>query len=909
MVSVNVASDGIATFSSLLKTAQCNNCGFAMQIIPLALALVSLLPHSALASVLAIDYGTDWIKASVMSPGVPFDVLLNKDSKRKIQASVGWKKTDRLFGTDGFNLASRFPTDSFSSLKYLQAAPFDSDIVSYYTSISTAELVKTSRNTVALKQSDGNEWSVEELVAMQFSYVKKLAESLAGEKVSDVIVTVPPYFSQFQRDAVVDAIEVAGLRTLALINDGTAVAVNYAMTRTFPTPEYHVIYDAGASSIRATVVSFSTANSTAGTQIAVAGVGYDLATGGTELDRRLRELLIEAFNTKNKKDIREDQRGMAKLWKEAGRIKAILSANNDATATVESLAWDIDFKTKITRASFEEACEDLKDHFARPVEDALRNAGLTLENITSVILTGGSTRTPMIQAAVRAAVGDEKIALNVNADEAAVLGAALHGAGLSRQFKTKNIKVTDISVYDVQVSYLATASTPRTITTSIFPAGSKVGSKKTLTFKRKEDFVINFDYKDPVAPGFPTRFLEVGIEGVAEAIANLTELGATDPVVKATLMLSESGFISVSNAVAFGEIKDESIAGKLKGFFGGSGSSAEAEVTTPENSPPRESDSSSSSAAAAPSGASNSTPEKEKEEKKKATPKDNTITLNTTVVFPTIPPMTVEHKKNARSRLRAIDLDEAAVARKEEARNTLEGYLYRMRDLLDEENRDTPFKQCSQEEERKAIGVKLDETFDWLHDKGDLAETSQFLDKRNALETLERPIVHRYQEIEAFPQALNNSQMWNWSTRLFLNEARENLTAEAAADLPSKWTKEELDSLERTLKEHETWLNEWVEKQKAVKMNEDPVIETTEMKARAKVLETALAKLVKRKVPKAVKKKTTVTEPEPTSTTASAAEEESTAADESQTEETIIPTPTPVVPEGEQVPLQTHDEL
>ncbi|KAJ7353363.1 Hsp70 protein-domain-containing protein [Mycena albidolilacea] len=884
-----------------------------MKIIPLALALFSGLPHSALASVLAIDYGTDWIKSSVMSPGVPFDVLLNKDSKRKIQASVGWKKTDRLFGSDGFNLASRFPSDSFSSLKYLQAAPFDSDIVSYYTTISTAEVVKTSRNTVALRQSDGNEWSVEELVGMQFSYIKKLAEGVAGEKVTDVVITVPPYFSQFQRDAVVDAVEVAGLRTLTLINDGTAVAVNYAMTRTFPTPEYHIVYDAGASSIRATLVSFSTSNATSGTQIAVAGVGYDLATGGTELDRRLREILIEAFNTKNNKDIREDKRGLAKLWKEAGRVKAILSANIDATATVESLAWDIDFKAKITRASFEAACEDLKDRYARPIEDALRNAGLTLDNITSVILTGGSTRTPMIQAAVRAAVGDEKIALNVNADEAAVLGAALHGAGLSRQFKTKNIKVTDIGIHDIQASYLATASTPRTITSLIFPAGSKVGSKKTLTFKRKEDFVINFDYKNAVAPGFPTRFLEVGIEGVAEAIANLTELGALDPVVKATVTLSESGFVSVSSAVAFGEIKDESIAGKLKGFFGAGSSSGEAEVT-PENSPPREAASSSSSSEAAKaSGATNSTPEKEKEEKKKATPKDGTITLNTTVVFPTIPPMTAEHKKNARSRLRAIDLDEAAVARKEEARNTFESYLYRMRDLLDEENRDTPFKQCSQVEERKAIAAKLDESFEWLHDKGDVAETSQFLDKRNALEILERPIIHRYKEIEEFPQALNNSQMWNWSTRLFLQEARENMTIEAAAELPSKWTQEELDGLEKTLKEHEKWLNEWVEKQKAVQMNEDPVIETTEMKARAKVLETALMKLVKRKVPKAVKKKkeATTTSEEATSTAASAEEEtpSASAVDTPEAEETIIPTPTPVVPEGEQVPLQTHDEL
>jgi len=173
---------------------------------------------------------------------------------------------------------------------------------------------------------------------MKFAYVKGLAESLAGEKVHDVVVTVPTFYTQFERDAVADAIEVAGLRTLALINDGTAVAVNYAMTRSFLKPEYHIIYDAGASAIRASVVSFATDTNAKGeltnTHISVAGVGYDRSTGGNELDRRLREILIESFNSKHKKDIRSDKRGMAKLWKEAGRIKAILSANSDAVATV-----------------------------------------------------------------------------------------------------------------------------------------------------------------------------------------------------------------------------------------------------------------------------------------------------------------------------------------------------------------------------------------------------------------------------------------------------------------------------------------------------------------------------------------------------------------------------------------------
>lgn len=174
---------------------------------------------------------------------------------------------------------------------------------------------------------------------MQFAYVKQLAEASIGEKVQDVVVTVPPYFSQFERDAVVDSIEIAGLRTLSLINDGTAVAINYAMTKTFnESPEYYIIYDAGASSIRATVVAFSTANDPKtkqpSTQITVAGIGYNRKVGGTDADYRLREILVDRFIAKHKKDIRKEKKAMAKLWKEAGRVKTILSANNEAFANV-----------------------------------------------------------------------------------------------------------------------------------------------------------------------------------------------------------------------------------------------------------------------------------------------------------------------------------------------------------------------------------------------------------------------------------------------------------------------------------------------------------------------------------------------------------------------------------------------
>ena len=177
---------------------------------------------------------------------------------------------------------------------------------------------------------------------MQFSYVKDLAESVAGEKVTDVVVTVPPFYTQAERESVAGAIEIAGFHSFTLVNDGTAVAINYAMTRTFPEPEIHIIYDAGASAIRTTLVEFSTVESTEmgkpkmHTQVNVLSSSLDRRSGGVELDRRLLKILVEDFMNKHQVDITEDKQAMSKFRKEANELKIILSTNKEAVSTVRN---------------------------------------------------------------------------------------------------------------------------------------------------------------------------------------------------------------------------------------------------------------------------------------------------------------------------------------------------------------------------------------------------------------------------------------------------------------------------------------------------------------------------------------------------------------------------------------------
>ena len=144
--------------------------------------------------------------------------------------------------------ATRFPKDSYSSLKYLLGMPANADVISYYTSFAAPDVASSTRFTASIRRGSSMAGDsgvmpatldVEELVAMQLAYVRSLAVDVAGagERVQDVVVTVPAFFSQFERDAIADAVELAGLRLLALVNDGAAVAVNYAMTRQFPKPE------------------------------------------------------------------------------------------------------------------------------------------------------------------------------------------------------------------------------------------------------------------------------------------------------------------------------------------------------------------------------------------------------------------------------------------------------------------------------------------------------------------------------------------------------------------------------------------------------------------------------------------------------------------------------------------------
>jgi hypoxia up-regulated 1 len=487
---------------------------------------------SAASAVLGIDLGTEYFKAALVKPGIPLEIVLTKDSKRKEASAVAFKPTkggalpagafpERFYGSDAVALAARFPGDVYPNLKALLGISSDNDAAKTYTQRYPAlELTTTEgRNTVSFNSAifaKGEQaFSVEELLAMELKNVKRNAKALAGKNVDikDVVFTVPPFYTVDERRALEVAAKLAGFKVSSVISDGLAVALNYATSRTFPVTkegskaEINLVFDMGAGSSSATVVKFEgisvkdygKKNKTV-QSIEVLGAGWDRTLGGDALNSILVDHMVDAFvalpSAKSAsitaEKVKTHGRTAAKLWKDAEKIRQILSANTQTTAFFEGLYDDVDFRYKITRVEFEKLANEFARRVDGPVNRALKAAGLKFADIDSVIVHGGVTRTPFIQSRLEKIAGKSKIKSNVNSDEAAVFGAAFKAAGLSPSFRVKEIRDQDTQGYTGGVEYMFNM---KKRDEKIFTPTTKVGATQDLAFRMMGEFEFDI-YQD-----------------------------------------------------------------------------------------------------------------------------------------------------------------------------------------------------------------------------------------------------------------------------------------------------------------------------------------------------------------------------------------------------------------------------
>ena len=349
--------------------------------------------------------------------------------------------------------------------------------------------------------SEQQAFSATQLVAMYLGKLRDIAAQELQMGVTDIVIAVPGWYTDIQRRALLDAASIAGLNTLRLINDSTAVALSYGITKSdLPEPENprHVVFvDVGHSSLSVSVVAFSKG------QLIIKSTAYDRNLGGRDFDYHLAKHFSDEFKTKYNIDVLSNPKATFRLAVGCERLKKVLSANHEAPLNVESIMNDVDASSKLTREKFEELIVDVLDRIPAPLERALADSGLNLDQIDAIELIGGSTRIPAVRARIQQAFPGKVLSTTLNQDEAVARGATWACAMLSPVVRVRDFHIHDITPYSIKVRWEMSASDPGDDTELVvFPPGNSIPSTKVLSFYRKEPFDIEAVYAEPdLLPG------------------------------------------------------------------------------------------------------------------------------------------------------------------------------------------------------------------------------------------------------------------------------------------------------------------------------------------------------------------------------------------------------------------------
>ena len=913
-------------------------------------------------AVMSVDFGSEFIKVAIVKPGVPMEIALNKESRRKTPNILSMRDGERLFGDPAMNTGIRFPKFAFRFLLHLMGQKFDSLAVEQYkTRFPHHKLVADDvRGTVCIDYAENEVYCVEELVAMMLNNSRETASTYAEQPVKDCVIVVPAYFTQAQRQAMLYAAQLVGLNVLQLLNSHASVALNYGVFRrnSFNATEQNIMFfDMGSSSTIASIVSYQTTKvkelgfSETIPQLTVRAVGFDRTLGGLEMDMRLRDHLADIFDSQKKspESVRKSPRAMAKLLKEANRVKQVLSANSDHFAQIEGLLPDIDFRAKVTREEFEKLCADLFDRVQAPVEQALKAAEMDATDIEQVIIVGGGSRVPKVQQLLLEVTKKTELGKSVNSDEAAALGASYAAAGLSKAFRIKKFGVRDVSFFPMEVAFDRQIEDGGTkhVRRVLYNRNNLSPQKKIMTFNKfQDDFEFALDYgdlshlsKEQAAEHGPRNVTTVSVEGVGEIFRKHDKDNIEPKGIKAHFNLDSGNVLSLDHIEALFErapavgndTEKEStfsnLVDGLSNFFSSKGSSDEskgadseqekAEPDADADKPKGESEKGESAkpepertdsvnATASGNATESNSTSNATATKKKPQPVMLKESLTFTVSRKDIIPVTEVVANASRKRLTEMTEKDLEKALLEAAKNSLEAYIFDMQDKMYSDE----FVAASEEEERTNVTTTLSAASDWLYEEGEDADRKAFNSKLASLKKAAKEIVTRVTEHRDRPGLVKEMRSSLNTSRYFVRTAR-NFTKPSPGYVDSLYTKVEVDTLEKLANETETWLNDTLAKQDEMKLSADPVLTIGTLKEKAIALEREmyyLSNKAKYFIP-TKKKVNTTAKANAKNATSNATAGNSTAGDASNATTEEAPTSTPTEETSSEFPSLDPEEF